>query len=65
MVLPSVKILIEGVDKFSKPLKEVTSAIKNTGKIATVGLLTSSIAHEINNPIDIIQTKIYLLKKKF
>ncbi len=45
-------------DQFEKRMGE-------TEKLITLGQLASSVAHEINNPLDIISTKLYLLEKEF
>ena len=43
-------------EKLSKKLGEAE-------KLARLGQLSSAFAHELNNPLDIIQTKLFLLKK--
>ena len=48
----------ERVEK-EKLLKQLAEA----EKMARVDLFSSTIAHELNNPLDIIQSKIYFLKK--
>lgn len=43
---------------------EILKKLAKTEKLAILGQITATIAHEINNPLDILQTKLYLLQKK-
>jgi PAS domain S-box-containing protein len=44
-------------------IKRSEDALRRTEKLAAVGRLSSSIAHEINNPLEAITNLLYLLKK--
>ena len=62
-----VLIVCEDISERIKAQHEKTKILKKlaeTEKLGILGQLTAAIAHEINNPLDIIQTKLYLLQKK-
>ena len=44
-------------------IKRSEDALRRTEKLAAVGRLSSSIAHEINNPLEAITNLLYLLRK--
>ncbi len=44
-------------------LKKAQSSLIQAEKMASLGVLTAGIAHEINNPINYIKTSVYALKK--
>ena len=46
-------------------LKETQSQLVSSEKMASLGVLTAGIAHEINNPVNFIYTGINSLKKEF
>ena len=55
----------EGIVTFSRDvteLKRTTAALLQSEKLAAVGLLASSIAHEINNPLESVTNLLYLAK---
>ncbi len=55
----------EGIVTFSRDvteLKRTTAALLQNEKLAAVGRLASSIAHEINNPLEAVTNLLYLAK---
>lgn len=48
----------------SRELDEVRAQQFNSSKLASLGEVASGIAHEINNPLTILQGQIFLLKKQ-
>ena len=51
-------IIVLGVDVTER--KRAEEALRNTEKLAAVGRLAASIAHEINNPLEAVTNLIYL-----
>ena len=54
-------IIVLGVDVTER--KRAEDALRNTEKLAAVGRLAASIAHEINNPLEAVTNLIYLSLK--
>jgi PAS domain S-box-containing protein len=55
----------DGIVTFSRDitqLKRATAAVMQTEKLAAVGRLASSIAHEINNPLESVTNLLYLAR---
>jgi signal transduction histidine kinase len=52
-------IIVLGVDVTDRVLAE--QALRNTEKLAAVGRLAASIAHEINNPLEAVTNLLYLI----
>ena len=52
-------IIVLGVDVTER--KRAEDALRNTEKLAAVGRLAASIAHEINNPLEAITNLIFLM----
>lgn len=55
-------IIVLGVDVTER--KRAEDALRNTEKLAAVGRLAASIAHEINNPLEAVTNLIYLTAKE-
>jgi signal transduction histidine kinase len=53
-------IIVLGVDVTDRKLAEDT--LRSTEKLAAVGRLASSIAHEINNPLEAVTNLVYLIE---
>jgi PAS domain S-box-containing protein len=53
-------IMVLGVDVTDRKLAEDT--LRSTEKLAAVGRLASSIAHEINNPLEAVTNLVYLIE---
>ena len=65
--LESIHVMRD-VTEYWKIQKEKEGLQKQLGeaeKLATMGQFTSSIAHELNNSLDILMTKLFLLEKSF
>jgi len=60
-LLIGVIIIIEDVSEFDRLQKQVILS----EKLASVGLLAAGVAHEINNPLEIIYTYLSFMKYKF
>lgn len=46
----------------NKDLRELQSQLVQSEKMASLGTITSGVAHEINNPLQFIQSGLYILK---
>ena len=53
------------VEERSRHIQKVESRLMQAEKLAAVGFLAAGVAHEINNPIAIIITRLELMKKAF
>lgn len=58
-------ILGNKVDERTRRLKETQSQLIQSEKLASLGLLTAGIAHEINDPLDLINTGVTGLQKDY
>ncbi|MBW1705863.1 MAG: PAS domain S-box protein [Deltaproteobacteria bacterium] len=56
-------VLYEGANRAYKELKEVQEQVIRSEKLASLGKLSATIAHEINNPLSAVLTYIRLLMK--
>jgi two-component system, NtrC family, sensor kinase len=50
-------------ERGSKELDQVAEVLRNNQKLITLGRLTASIAHEINNPLESITNLLYLMEQ--
>ncbi len=55
----------EELSSIIEKLKETQQQLIQSEKMASLGILTAGIAHEINNPVNFIYTGIHSLKKDF
>ncbi len=58
-------VLGNKVEERTRRLKETQSQLIQSEKLASLGLLTAGIAHEINDPLDLINTGIKGLQKDY
>ena len=57
-------VMVEKLKKSNEELKEIHMQLLQTEKLAALGKLAASIAHEINNPLSGVFTYIKLIQKK-
>ena len=60
----ALHLTVQSLEKANKDLKQAQSDIIRAEKLASVGRLTSGIAHEIGNPISIVLGYLELLRQK-
>jgi two-component system NtrC family sensor kinase len=57
-------IMVEKLKKYTEELEEVNKQLLQAEKLAALGKLAASVAHEINNPLSGVLTYIKLMQKK-
>ncbi len=60
----SKTIGVLSVGRDLREMKQLQQALLRSEKLAAIGRLAAKIAHEINNPLGIIETGLYLVQKK-
>ncbi len=64
LILLSVRIVLHFHDYTMKYLDEERARLINTDKLATLGELSSSLAHELKNPLAVIMSRTSLLQER-
>ncbi len=63
--IEELNIQKKALNKALDDLKEAQMQMIQSEKIASLGILTAGVAHEINNPLNFIQTGIYAIEESF
>jgi PAS domain S-box-containing protein len=65
MEAPGILVAFSAVIRDSTARKRAEKALLQSEKLASVGRLASSIAHEINNPLEAVTNLLYILETQF
>jgi two-component system, NtrC family, sensor kinase len=60
----SVAYIVRAIQGRDIELSKLNMQLMHTGKLASVGQLAAGVAHEINNPLAVIQSEIDLMREK-